>query len=64
MKTAKITIHSMDTVLVEGWFVRCSMMGCILVVMLNSITEETRIGFFDDEKKANHFVNNICYHID
>ena len=65
MKTAKLPIHSLDTVLVEGWFVRCSMMnGNILIVMLNSITQETRIGFFDSEKEANYFVNNICYHID
>ena len=64
MKTAKISIHSLDTVLVEDWFIRCSMMnGNILVVMLNSITEETLIGFFDGEKKANHFVNSICYQI-
>jgi len=64
MKTAKLPIHSLDTVLVEDWFVRCSIMkGHILVVMLNSITEETRIGFFEGEKKANHFVNKICYQI-
>ena len=64
MKTAKLPIHSLDTVLVEDWFVRCSIMkGQILVVMLNSITEETRIGFFNNEKEANYFVNNICYRI-
>lgn len=63
MNTAK-SIHSLDTILVEGWFVRCSMMnGNILVIMLNSITEETRIGFFQNEKDANHFVNNLCYQI-
>ena len=62
MKTAKLPIHSLDTVLVEDWFVRCSLMkGNILVIMLNSITEETRIGFFDSEKKANYFVNDIIY---
>ena len=64
MKTAKLPIHSLDTVLVENWFVRCSLMnGNILVIMLNSITEETRIGFFDSEKKANYFVNDIIYAI-
>jgi hypothetical protein len=64
MKTAKLPIHSLDTVLVEDWLVRCSMMkGNILIVMLNSITEETRIGFFNNEKEANYFVNNICYRI-
>ena len=64
MKTAKLPIHSLDTVLVEDWFVRCSIMkGHILVVMLNSITEETRIGFFEGEKQANQFVNKICYQI-
>lgn len=64
MKTAKPSIHSLDTVLVEDWFVRCSLMGNnILVVMLNSITEKTHVGFFDSEKKANHFVNDIIYAI-
>jgi hypothetical protein len=52
MKTAKLPIYSLDTVLVEGWFIRCSIMkGNILVVMLNSITEEARIGYFKTEKK-------------
>ncbi len=64
MKTAKLPIHSLDTVLVEDWFVRCSIMkGHILVVMLNSITEETRIGYFEVEKQANHFVNKIRYQL-
>ena len=62
MKTIKLPIHSLDTVLVEGWFIRCSIMkGNILVVMLNSITEECRVGFFKTEKKANRFVNDIIY---
>ena len=52
MKTAKISIHSLDTVLIEDWFIRCSMMnGNILVVMLNSITEETLIGFLIAKRK-------------
>jgi len=64
MKTVKFPIHSLDTVLVEDWFVRCSIMrGNILVIMLNSITEECRIGHFENEKMANRFVNNIIYAI-
>ena len=64
MKTVKLPIYSLDTVLVEGWFIRCSIMkGNILVVMLNSITEEARIGYFKTEKKANRFVNDIIYAI-
>ncbi len=62
MKTTK-SIHSLDTVFVEGWFVRVSMLnGFILVVMLNFITTETKLGFFENEKDANNFVNNLCYH--
>ncbi len=62
MKTTK-PIHSLETVFVEGWFVRISMLnGFILVVMINSNTSETKLGFFKNEKDANNFVNNLCYH--
>jgi hypothetical protein len=63
MKTAK-SIHSLDTVLVEDWFIRCSILnGNLLVVMMNSISTETQIGFFENEKDANLFVNTLCYGI-
>lgn len=72
VKTSKFRIHSLDTVLVENWYVRCSITnGNILVVMFNPKISEsnnphsigTHVRYFSNERDANLFVNNICYHI-
>ena len=66
VKTFKI--HSLDTVLVEDWYVRCSITnGNILVIMFNPKIAESSLGthirYFSNEMDANLFVNSICYQI-
>jgi hypothetical protein len=53
---------TLKTVQVEDWVIKCSLVkGGILIVMLNTHTDECVIRYFKSEREANIFVNDQCY---
>lgn len=59
MTPVKWKLTSMDMVWVEGWYVKPSIssIGSIVVVMFNEKTDESIVGFANDESEANRFIS-------